>query len=174
MDATFAAHTPDVDMGRVVFIIMLLIGGFFQWLTTWLKKKRAEAAKITQPPPGDEELKARERAWKHETGLATPEVQAPPVVAASNPFENFLKTLRELSREEIMPPPPVMKELPPEIPKSPSAKKVKTTSRGVQKAAAAVAPAPDGPQRASTHPLRAGLVAVGGLRNAVVLREILG
>src|SRR4029079_1912869 len=102
--AALAAHTPDIDYGRVVFIIMLLIGGFFQWLTTWWKKKRTEAARLAPLPPAADEFKARQHARGRQTGTPTAEVSAPPT-AVSNPFENFLKTLRDLSSQEIVPPP---------------------------------------------------------------------
>ena len=171
LSAVFAAQGPEFDLGRVVFIIMLLVGGFIQWLANWLKKKQAEAKAMQQASSTEEDEAARERAWQRQIGS---EDQPPAQPTARNPLEDLLKTLTELSapedraREVEMPPvvvqpPPLPRAVP--VGEPPKPHPVPAALPSVPAAAE---------QKRARHPLAVALGGVGDLRRAVVLREILG
>lgn len=175
--ASLAAQAPEFDLGRVVFIIMLLVGGFLQWAMNWWKRKRAETAAMRQLRPTPEELEARERAWQRQTGEGD---QVPPPLPARNPLEELLDTFREFAGTETLAPEadmPAAAAPPAAIPQPPKrqvTRVVEPPSPGVP-AVIAVPAAPDEIVRMrERHPLALTLAAIGGLRQAVVLREILG
>lgn len=165
--ASLAAQAPEFDLGRVIFIIMLLVGGFLQWLSNWWKRKQAEAKAMRKAPPTPEELQARERAWQRQTGAGE---QPPLQPAARNPLEDLLKTLRELSAPEeaeaqrsVVQPPPLPQTVPVAEPPRPRP---------------APPPVPAAPPavvlQRPRHPIAAKMGDLGGLRQAVVFREVLG
>ena len=164
--AILAAHAPEFDLSRVIFVIMVLLGGFFQWVMNWWKKKRAESEAMRQPPPTPEELQAREKAWELQTGAGVP---APLQPAARNPLEDLLKKFREIAAPEIVVAPvPVQLSPPPRAVAAVEVPKHVSTHAKVSSAPAAIV------QQRPRHPLAVKLAAIGGLRQAVVLREILG
>lgn len=169
--AILAVQVPGIDLEQVIFIIMLLIGGFFQWVMNWWKKKQAEAELSRQPPPTPEEVQARENAWLDQIGV---EEKVPPPLIARNPLEELLESFRQMAEPEPVPAPSVP------LPPSP-----------VQRVVPQLVPMPEGPKILQSpvatpsapaeivrhrprHPLAEKLAAIGGLRHAIVLREIIG
>jgi hypothetical protein len=178
--AILAAHAPEFDLGRVVFIIMVLIGGFLQWATNWWKKKQAEVranaqrkkmqweARESLPTSSAEEAQAREEAWRRQVGA---DDGSPAQPAARHPLEDLLKTFREFAGSAIEEPPPAVTLPPPNPAAQPRAGLPE--SKAPRDGEVSLAPSATVRKR-DRHPLASKLAASGGLRQAVVFREILG
>ncbi len=164
---TLAAQAPEFDFGQVVFVIVLLLSGFFQWLMNWWKKKRADSEFMRQKPPTPEELQAREKAWLDQTGAGE---QVPQQPAAGSFLEEVIKTFRQLAEPELVVAPTPAIQYPP----IPQAVPVIDTPSLVPSPVKMPASTAAIVQHRPRHPLAEKLAAIGGLRHAIVLREIIG
>lgn len=151
MNATTLAVSQDIDLGRIVVVILFLLGGAVQWLIKWWKEKNTESLPQFDMAEKIEELKARSQAWLKQTGQSEPPVKnplpatPPPIIGPARPL---VKT------REIPPPPPPPAALEP-----------------INRLAASAGGA--SPARRS-HVLLDQIAGVGGLKKAIILNEILG
>lgn len=56
------------DLGQIIFVVIFVLFGFFQWLFKAWQQKREEVARAKLPPPSTEEIEARRRAWQRQSG----------------------------------------------------------------------------------------------------------
>ncbi len=145
------AVSQDVDLGRVVVIILFLIGGFVQWLIKWWKEKAASGAPDFNVAEKVEELKASGKAWLKQTGQDTTSEAKPPAL----PNVTMIGEVRHPGKRKETQPPHLQSD-PPE--------------RVIRLAAAAAEPS----VARRRHPLMSQVVSIGGLRRAIILNEILG
>ncbi len=149
--ATTLAISQDVDLGRVVVVILFLLGGFVQWLIKWWKARSAGTAPNFNAAEKIEELKARSKAWLKQTGQSkTPGGQPPPVTPIATANE-----ARQSNRRRKVQPPPLPSSSPDRIVRN-------------------VAPVVESPPVRRSHPLMEQIASIGGLKRAIMLNEILG
>lgn len=181
LNTNLALDVPGVDLGKVAFVIVFLVAAFIQWLIKLWKQKQEMSERLRTPPPPPEEIAARREAWKQQTRSEAPPAEMPPPLLrpepARNPFEELLEQFRRVVEPSTLPPPPVAQ--PPPLP--PAARPVLSPRPPVSRplpSSAPPEPAVAAPVaavlRRGKHPLLSHLAAMGGLRQAVILREILG
>jgi hypothetical protein len=188
----------EVDLVQIIIIVIAMIGGFIQWLWNVIQQAKADAARRRQRPLTPEEKALREEAWRRQVeGGApprpTPTATPPPV---NDPFATVRELFEQVKREAAKLPQPQPEAQPPPLRPASAAKKAKRGSvrsdmpaaqpvpqdaaRGsvaADLARPAFAPAPP-PQPATPAvpptPWAALLGTPAALRQAIVLREILG
>ncbi len=151
MNAMTLAVSQDVDLGRVIVVILFLLGGFVQWIIKWWKVKNAGSAPDFNVADKIEELKARSKAWLKQTGQSEAPEQKP---LAATPAASVRHTRQPHVRNAVQPPP---------IPSNQTDRNIKVSSPAGETA----------PIRRS-HPLLDQIAGIGGLKRAIMLNEILG
>lgn len=145
------AVSQDFDIGRVIVVILFLLGGFVQWLIKWWKEKNAGSASEFNVAEKIEELKARSKAWLKQTGqIKTPE-KKPPLLAVPMRFAvsrqpDVKSEVQATSPYQLSPDRTKLNAKPGEMPSSSSRR----------------------------HPMMEQIAGIGGLRRAIMLNEILG
>ncbi len=153
MNATTLAVSQDIDLGRIVVIILFLLGGFVQWLIKWWKEKNAGGASEFNMAEKIEELKARSLAWLKQTGQSERPLNPHPVVPPA-----IVGAARLPVKVREIPPPPT----PLAQPAAPD--------QIIRLAASAGGASP----ARRSHLLLDQIAGVGGLKRAIILNEILG
>lgn len=150
MNAPTLAVSQDIDLGRIVVIILFLLGGFVQWLIKWWKEKNAGGASEFNMAEKIEELKARSQTWLKQTGQGEKPLEPHPV----SPPPRVGPARMPVKVREIPPPP-----TPPAAP-----------DQFIRIAASAGGASP----ARRSHLLLDQIAGIGGLKRAIILNEILG
>lgn len=146
------AVSHDFDFGRIIVVILFLLGGFAQWLVKLWKEnttRPGETDLSTAKKIG--EFKARRKAWLKQTGQAT------------TPEDNFvseaptpkISEVRPSEKNIIIPDLPAHTDLP-------------------QRSLKISVPSVDLLPVRRIHPLMEQMAGYGGLKRAIVLNEVLG
>ncbi len=154
MNAPILAVSQDIDLGRIVVIVLFLLGGFVQWLIKWWKEKNTGTLPNFDVMEKIEELKARSQAWLKQTGQGERPLQQPHRV--SSPVIASPARLPGKAREI---PPPATPPAPPAAP-----------DQIIRIAASAGGASP----ARRSHLLLDQIAGIGGLKRAIILNEILG
>ena len=187
---------PDIDWGQVIFLILFVVVGFVRWLGNLMEQRKEAKERASLSP---EELARREAAWRRQVGqdenpppLPTPTSTQPP----PDPFRQFKELIEQLQTPEqppkrpSTPPPPVQRPLtPPPIPQRaatvapapPQAapitanfEKAFPTSSSVNRSFTEAIAHRERGTADSLRSLRKSLRNPEALRQAFVVREILG
>ena len=132
--APFLANS-EIDLPKVIFVIIFLVVGFIQWVIKLAQQKKEAAERENQPQPPAEELEARRRAWEQQTAPAPPPVPtyqphvpthrpaappaiptfggSPPMPTFGGPLGELMESMRRNSEEQTKPAAPSRPQLPP-------------------------------------------------------------
>ena len=174
----------DIDIGQVLIIAIAMIAAFLQWLWKLVQERKASKERARSLPPG-----RSEETWSEETSPSLP----PPLPMPSEPpaqpsrggiwdlVEEFKRELRK-AQGEVMPepesasPPPLPVPAPfkPRIPKPPSPAVVAPVLAAAPAPVIIQRPKPVTAMRDDFVVLRSNLLNHDALRQAIILREILG
>lgn len=190
----------EIDPVQIVIIVIAMLGGFFQWLWGLIQQSREERDRRRAAPPDPEERRLREEAWRRQVEPVRPSPQAPrPVNDAPADAWEMMRKLMEKAQEAAQQPappperpaapanrpapPPALPERRPTAPPRPAPPAVVAAVEPAR-APAAVAVASVEPafavtprsatRAAQTDPLARLLARPESVRQAVLLREILG
>lgn len=177
----------DIDWGQVIFLILVVVVGFIRWLGNLIQQQK-EAKERAQLSP--EERALREAAWRRQIG------QDEPAPESNDPFRELKDLLEQFQPKPATPPPvpppqaprlrPAVRPGPP--PPLPVPVPVATAPQPV---AAAAFPTSSTVQRVFTEAREAGMASVKkpsaqlkglrlelasprALRQAILVREVLG
>ena len=179
----------EIDPVQIVIIVIAMLGGFFQWLWGLMQQAREERERRRATPLDPEEQRLREEAWRRQ--VEAPQAPSPSQDKPVAPWD-MVRELMEKAREAAAQPepPPVSPARRPAPPPAQPARRPtpppRTTPPAVATAVgptptpvatASLAPAP--PTRstsrpAPTHPLARRLTRPESVRQAILMREILG
>lgn len=157
----------EIDLGQVIIVVIAMVAGFVQWLIGLLKQSQEARERRAASPPGDDRPAPEPRQ------PSTPRPAAPPPV--HDPWGGMREIL-----EQLKPEPPRQPAAPPRGRRQPRAAASPTPAVAVVSPAPAPAPAPVAKAAvaavppAPADPLLAFLRQPDALRQAVVLREVLG
>ena len=85
--------SSDVDPFQVAIIVIAVLAGFVKWLwETWQQKTGV----VPAPPPGPEEQRLREAAWRKQTGQPSAAPPRPAPIAAPSAWDELRKAWKEL------------------------------------------------------------------------------
>lgn len=174
----------ETDPVQIVIIIIAMSAGFLQWLWGLIQQSRDERERRRGKPVDSEEKRLREEAWRRQVE-ASPQaarpVQDKPIDSWSQvrkALEEALETAQQPKPPAPPPPRPVQRTAPPSPP----------PVRAVAPPAPVPAPPPPAPaigesfsvaapaaaRRKRSEPLTRQLARPSSVRQAVLLREILG
>ena len=177
----------DIDWGQVIFLILVVVVGFIRWVGNLIQQQKEAKERAKLSP---EERALREAAWRRQVGQDEPEREP----ETPDPFRE-LKDLLEQFKPATAPPPvpprtprlrPAVEASPPPLPPSaPAAVPVPVpalaaafpTSSSVHRVfteAQAAGVAVPRKRSAQLTGLRVELGTPRALRQAVLLREVLG
>ncbi len=177
----------EVDPIQIAIIVIAMLGGFVQWLWGLFKQGQEEAARKRTSPPNAEEAKLREAAWKRqiESSGAPPPLRPSP--KSTSPVNDPWATVRDVFEQ-------IKKDvIETQSPKPPFSSPPLTRTQP-SKVRAEIQPAPQTPSVVETKPIEASTVPVlqtgpknegltflrgllnsqASIRQAVLMREILG
>lgn len=190
----------EIDPVQIVIIVIAMAAGFIQWIWGLIQQSRANQQRQTEDIEDEEVGRMREEAWRRQVADAPapsrPSPQAPrPVSDEPNPW-TVIREMLEKAQEAAKPPP--QRPMPPPLPVQPPPQvrqaappQVRQAPVHVAKPAKAAPPQPKLPVpptppahdfppprnvRAASRAddLAALLARPGAIRQAVLLREILG
>lgn len=157
----------EIDLGQVIIVVIAMVAGFVQWLIGLLKQSQeARERRAASPSPGAEAQPGEEFR------PPAPRPAAPP------PVHDPWGGMREIF-EQLKPEPSRQPAAPARVRRQPRAAAAPTPAVAVVSPAPAPAPVPVAQAAAvapppSADPLLAFLRQPDALRQAVVLREVLG
>ncbi len=181
----------EIDLLQIVIIVIAMVGGFFQWLWGLLQQGKQNSERELSP----EEKQLREEAWRKQTQPAESRPTTPPPVPpfGGDPWQDYrdlFKKVRDVVekptpapapkaqekpqrprphtvRAELHPPapPPVVRD----VPFPASSQMAAPLASAPKKAIPGASPA-----QADVHGLAGLLLNASSLRQAFMLREILG
>ena len=192
----------EIDPVQIVIIVIAMLGGFVQWLWGLIQQSREERERRRATPPDPEERRLREEAWRRQVEPVRPSPQAPRPVndAPTDPWE-MMRKLMEKAREAAEhpapspeqpaapasrpAPPPALPERRPTTPPRPApamrpvVPAVEPARAPAPVSVANVEPAfvvtpPLATRASQSAPLARLLARPESVRQAVLLREILG
>jgi cytoskeletal protein RodZ len=182
----------EFDPIQIAIVVIAMLGGFVQWIWGLIKQGQEEAARRSTPPISEEEKKLREQAWRHQVqpspGLPAPprpKTATPP--PANDPWASVRDIFEQIKKDVIDAQPP-QRPAPTQKPFAQPPRKLPETVRAeapqtkqpvlapAQPAIAApqTAPALPTPQKDGIDRLRGLLATQASIRQAVLMREILG
>jgi len=188
---------PDIDWGQVIFLALVVIVGFVRWVGNLIAQQKEAKARANLSP---EEIALREAAWRRQVGLDQEEEErdfspAPPPRPAAptpDPFRELRDLFEQLKEPTPAPAPPLPQRLPPPLPvhrraappppTPPPAPKVFVptptqafpTSHHVHRQFTEAVAHRDRPVSAKLTGLRRELATPKALRQAILIREVLG
>ncbi len=173
----------EIDPVQIVIIIIAMSAGFLQWLWGLFQQSRDERERRRAEPVNPEEKRLREEAWRRQVE-ASPQAPRPARDKPSDPWSQVRKALEEAletaqAPKPVAPPRPVRPAAPPPPPPRavapPSPVPPPSPSRPALAAAESFPEsAPATVRRARREPLADLLARPASVRQAVLLREILG
>lgn len=187
----------DIDWGQVIFLALVVIVGFVRWVGNLIEQQKEAKARAKLSP---EEIALREAAWRKQVGLdeELERESAPPPPPAADPFRE-LKDIFEQLREPPpapapAPAPPPLRRPPPPLPVHrqvaappplkpvgvtnqvfvPTPTQAFPTSHHVHRQFTEAVAHRDRPLSAKLTSLRRELATPKALRQAILIREVLG
>ncbi len=181
---------PDIDWGQVIFLLLVVIVGFVRWIGNLIQQQKEAKERAKLSP---DELARREAAWRKQVGQEEIEVEE-----SHDPFselKDLFEQLREPAPPPVAPPPLPARPAPPVFqrtptptpvpsrvfPSAPPAPAVPATARGSFPVAGAAnrrfteaVAHRDRPVPIGLKNLRRELSTPRALRQAIIIREILG
>lgn len=178
----------EIDLLQIVIIVIAMAGGFFQWLWGLLQQGKQNSERELS----DEEKQLREEAWRKQTQPAESRPTPPPIPPfGGDPWQDYRDLFKKV-RDVVDKPAPAPKA--PEKPQRPRLHTVRAELHppapppvvpavpfpASPQMAAPVASAPKkaipgaSPAQADVHGLAGLLLNASSLRQAFMLREILG
>lgn len=185
---------PDIDWGQVIFLALVVIVGFVRWVGNLIAQQKEAKARAKLTP---EEIALREAAWRKQVGLdEEPEEPTPP---PADPFRELKDLFEQLREPAPAPTPPPLRRPPPPPPlpvhRQVSAPPAPPPLRPVGVTEKVFVPTPtqafptsshvhrqfteavahrDRPLSAKLSSLRRELATPKALRQAILIREVLG
>ena len=94
----------DFDWGRIIFLILVVIMGFFRWFGNVLEQQKAARQRKEMTP---EEKALREDAWQRQVGKNGPLSPPPPPAKpkSTDPFGELKRMMEELQKPTTAPTP---------------------------------------------------------------------
>ncbi len=182
----------EIDPIQIAIVVIAMLGGFVQWIWGMIKQGQEEAARRNTPPVSEEEKKLREQAWRHQVqpspGLpppprprpATPPPANDPWATVRDIFEQIKKDVIDTQAPQRPAPAPKAFAPPPrKLPGTVRAEAAPVAPPVIAPVPAPIAlpqaaPALSAPQKDGFAPLRGLLANQASIRQAVLMREILG
>ncbi len=188
---------PDIDWGQVIFLALVVIVGFVRWVGNLIAQQKEAKARANLSP---EEIALREAAWRRQVGLDqeeedrdfSPAPPSRPTAPTPYPFRELKDLFEQLKEPTPAPTPPPPQRLPPPLPvhrraappppTPPPAPKVFVptptqafpSSHHVHRQFTEAVAHRDRPVSAKLTGLRRELATPKALRQAILIREVLG
>jgi len=191
---------PDIDWGQVIFLALVVIVGFVRWVGNLIAQQKEAKARAALSP---EEIALREAAWRRQVGLDeeeeeerdfTPTPTPRPTAPTADPFRELKDLFEQLKEPPPAPPPPIppTRRIPPPLPVQrqaappsrppvpapkvfvPTPTQAFPTSHHVHRQFTEAVAHRDRPVSAKLTGLRRELATPKALRQAILIREVLG
>lgn len=190
-DSARMLFLAEIDPVQIAIIVIAMLGSFFQWIWGLYKQGREEAGRRQATPVTDEEKKLREQAWKRQVQQAPMPPVPRPSPASTPPVNDPWSSVRDIFEQvkkdivaEVQAPvrPQRPEPKPAQQSKRPNAVRAETppiplpvSVPAVETAAKAEIPPAQPQARADGFALLRGMLTdQSSIRQAVLMREILG
>jgi hypothetical protein len=186
---------PDIDWGQVIFLALVVIVGFVRWVGNLIAQQKEAKARANLSP---EEIALRDAAWRKQVGMdEEPESPSPPPADPFRELKDLFEQLREPTPAPA--PPPLRRPPPPPLPVHrhvaaaaapappplkpvgvsekvfvPTPTQAFPTSHHVHRQFTEAVAHRDRPVSAKLTNLRRELATPKALRQAILIREVLG